>query len=108
MNNLELQDLTPQPMSTEHHESSEDWMAAFNTSLVSTRSKSTKDKSEELHALMGTPEFACLLIASQELAERLNLTKEEATERMITTFRQVDQAWMQYLIQKGIDKLSEE
>lgn len=108
MNNLELQHQIPTTMSTPHQESSEDWMAAFNTSLVSTRSKNTRDKSDELQALMGTPEFACLLIASQELAERLNLSKEDATERMITTFRQIDRAWKQYLIQKGIDKLSEE
>ena len=82
-----------------------DWMSAFNTSLLTTRASFAKDRSQELAKLMQTPEFASLLVAAQHLADNLGLSKEEATERLIETFRNIDFCWKQIISARGLQSV---
>ncbi len=92
------------------HSEAREWISAFNTSILTTRTREMKNpemkgQSADLSALMQTPEFTSLLIGAQHLAESLGLTKEEATERMIEVFRKVDSAWTQVVIKRGIQSM---
>ena len=82
-----------------------DWMSAFNTSLLTTRANFAKDRSQELAKLMQTPEFASLLVGAQHLADSLGLSKEEATERLIETFRNIDFCWKQIISSRGLQSV---
>jgi hypothetical protein len=93
--------------STSATESSHDWISAFNTSLLTTRANTTKDRSIELNELMQTPEFASLLVGAQHLAASQGLSKEEATERLIEVFRRMDFAWKQIIIKRGLQSIIE-
>lgn len=84
-----------------------DWMSAFNTSLLTTRANYAKDRSQELSRLMQTPEFASLLVAAQHLSDTQGLTKEEATERLIETFRNIDFCWKQIISSRGLQSVIE-
>jgi hypothetical protein len=88
-------------------ESQNDWVSAFNTSLLTTRAHHAKDRSMELSDLMQTPEFASLLIGAQHLATSQGLSKEEATERLIEVFRRIDFAWKQIVIKRGLQAIIE-
>lgn len=83
------------------------WTGAFNTSLLTTRAQTLKDKSADLTSLMTTTEFECLLLAAQYLASKENLSAEEATERLIQVFRQIDHSWKQIVISRGLKSLAE-
>lgn len=87
------------------HSEAREWISAFNTSILTTRTREIKGPSNDLSALMQTPEFASLLIGAQHLAESQGLSKEEATERMIEIFRKVDSAWTQVVIKRGIQAM---
>ena len=82
-----------------------DWMSAFNTSLLTTRANHAKDRSQELARLMQTPEFASLLVAAQHLSDSQGLSKEEATERLIETFRNIDYCWKQIISSRGLQSV---
>ena len=82
-----------------------EWISAFNTSLLTTRASQNKNSSQELSDLMQTPEFASLLVAAQHLAQAQSLSKEEATERVIETFRKIDSCWNQIILQRGLQSV---
>lgn len=86
-------------------ENSREWISAFNTSLLTTGSPSNKDRSRELSELMQSPEFASLLFAAQHLAQGEGITKEDATERLIKTFREIDYTWKQIVMARGLKAL---
>lgn len=92
-----------EPATTDTH----DWISAFNTSLLTTRATYVKDRSQELSALMQTPEFASLLVAAQHLAQNQGITKEEATERLIENFRKIDKCWKQIVLNRGLQSVIE-
>ena len=108
---LQLQPLSPQTQGT--HPSSQgvdpsvEWMSAFNTSLLTTRANHTKDRAMEIAELMQTPEFASILVGAQHLAESQDLSKEEATERLIEVFRKIDSTWKQIVMKRGLQALIE-
>jgi hypothetical protein len=83
-------------------ETTRDWISAYNTSVLTTLSPATKDRSLELSKLMQSPEFASILVAAQHLADAQNLTKEEATDRLIRAFREMDSIWNQIVIERGL------
>ena len=87
------------------NEDTREWVSAFNTSILTTRSNELKDRPQEFSALMQTPEFASLLIAARHLADSEGLTKEEATERLIETFRRLDGIWTQMVLKRGIQAM---
>ncbi len=82
-----------------------EWTGAFNTSFLTTRAQFTKDQSLELGHLLKTPEFECLLLAAQRLAQAENISPELATERLICVFRKLDKAWKQVVISRGLSAL---
>jgi TATA-binding protein-associated factor Taf7 len=84
-----------------------EWISTFNTSILTTRSNQSKDRSEELGELMQSPEFAALIVAAQHLAKTQNISKELATERVIDTFRKIDRAWKQIVMKRGLQSLIE-
>ena len=86
-------------------ESVRDWISAYNTSVITTLSPTTKDRSLELSKLMQSPEFASLLVAAQHLADSQGLSKEVATDRLIRTFREMDHIWNQIVIERGLRAL---
>ena len=79
-----------------------DWISAYNTSVLTTRSPGSKDRSLDLSKLMQSPEFASILVAAQHLADAQNLTKEEATDRLIRAFREMDHIWQQIVMERGL------
>lgn len=82
-----------------------EWMSALNTSILTTRANLVKDHSSELSGIMQSPEFTSLIFAAQYLAESLGLSKEEATERLIDTFRKLDTIWGDMVIKRGIQAM---
>jgi hypothetical protein len=88
-----------------NRDSTNRWISAFNTSLLTTRATAVTDQSQEIGRLMGTPEFASLLVAAQHLAKTQNLSEEESTERLIDLFRAIDHAWSQVVMSRGLNSL---
>ena len=86
-------------------EMTNEWISAFNTSIITTQASPARDRSEDLAALMQTPEFASLLVGARHLSETQALSKEEATERLIETFRKIDSAWKQIVMKRGMQSL---
>ena len=80
------------------------WSRAFNTSILSTSIES-KSLDHDLEALLATPEYAAILLAAQSISEKLQLTPEIATERLIQTFRSIDLCWEKILLKKGAQSL---
>ena len=83
-------------------ETTRDWISAYNTSVLTTLSPTSKDRSVDLSKLMQSPEFASILVAAQHLAAAQNITKEEATDRLIRTFREMDSIWKQIVMERGL------
>ncbi len=112
-NNLDLQLRLHESstMEKDHRSSSgisddtREWISALNTSILTTKTSSLKDRSSELSAIMQTPEFTSLLFAAQYLGDSLGLTKEEATERLIDTFRKLDSIWGDMVLKRGIQAM---
>jgi hypothetical protein len=113
-NNLDLQlryhqtsamDKDPRSGFRPANEDAREWISAFNTSILTTRANELKERPQELSALMQTPEFTSLIIGAQHLADSLGITKEEATERLIETFRKMDTAWNQLVLKRGIQAM---
>lgn len=77
----------------------------FNTALVSTRAEPLRDFSTELFTLIQTPAFRAILTAIKQLALTQNLSEREAAESVISTFREVDRVWEDYIRQEGIDRV---
>jgi len=101
MHKAELRKSKPQ------EEMTRDWISAFNTSILTTLNPRTKDRSHELSKLMQSPELASLLVGAQHLADSQGLTMEEATDRLIRTFREMDAIWNQIIIERGLKSIVE-
>jgi hypothetical protein len=86
-------------------EDTREWISALNTSILTTRTNMLRDRSPELASIMQTPEFTSLLFAAQYLGDSLGLSKEEATERIIDTFRKLDSIWGDIVIKRGIQAM---
>ncbi len=84
---------------------SAEWMSAFSTSLLTTKAATTRNKINEMAYLMKSPEFEAILAAAKSLSRRLNISKEEATERLISTFRKADEAWASLVVTEGLKAL---
>ena len=87
------------------NEDTREWISALNTSILTTRTNQVRDRSSELSGLMKSPEFTSLLFAAQYLGDSLGITKEEATERLIETFRKLDSIWSDMVIKRGIQSM---
>lgn len=96
-----------EPLVTENITDPALWTGAFNTSILTTRAHSTRDCGQDLSALMKTNEFECLLAAAQQLAVKENLSPDEATERLIHVFRQIDQSWNEIVMARGLKSLTD-
>jgi hypothetical protein len=83
-------------------ETTREWISAYNTSVLTTLSPATRDRSLDLSKLMQSPEFASILVAAQHLADSQNLTKEEATDRLVRTFREMNSIWKKIVIERGL------
>jgi len=81
-----------------------DWSKAFNTSILSTVLE-VKRQSAELESILSTPEYEALLLAAKSLSANLDISPEEATERLIQTFRNIDTCWKNILLKKGAETL---
>ncbi len=86
-------------------ESAREWMSSFNTSILTTRANEGEAKPLDLAALMSTPEIQCLILAAQHLASSEGISKDEATERLITAFRNIDSAWTQMVMKRGLQTM---
>jgi hypothetical protein len=96
--NVELRNDSPDEMTR-------DWISAFNTSLLTTLNARPQDRSAELSRLMQSAEFASLLVAAQHLSDSQGLTMEESTDRLIRTFREMDEIWNQIVIERGLKSI---
>jgi hypothetical protein len=86
-------------------EHTREWISAFNTAILTTRTTEVRDGSPELSKLMQTPEFASLMIAAQHLSDAHGISKEESTERLVDAFRKIDQAWTQIVMRRGLQSM---
>ena len=105
--NLQQQEISTSSQTAEQKKDSSDemtrdWISAFNTSVLTTLSPTAKDRSLDLSKLMQSPEFASLLVGAQHLADAQNLSMEEATDRLIRSFREIDQVWRQIVMERGL------
>jgi hypothetical protein len=100
-----------QSQSQEPRPTLQNWITAFNTSLLTTQAHDLNRESQELKAsddlgtLMQSPEFHALIIAAQHLSNNLGYSKEEATERLIDTFRRLDRGWGRVVLNRGLNSL---
>ncbi len=102
---MQLTELTPSgSMTTNVNQDSTDWSKAFNTSILSTVLDS-KGHEQNLEMIIQSPEYTLILAAARQLSDQLGLSPEEATERLIRTFRDLDQAWSKILVKKGAETL---
>lgn len=97
----DLNPISPTPIIRDH----DDWVGAFNTSILTTLANSTPDCSQELARLAASPEFESLLIAAKHLAKSENLSPEDATERLIMMFRKIDATWNKIVMNRGLNAL---
>jgi hypothetical protein len=81
-----------------------DWSKAFNTSILSTV-LDAKNQDLELEALLSSPEYEAILLAAKSLSLTLKISPESATERLIQTFRNIDNCWNKILLKKGAQTL---
>lgn len=81
-----------------------DWSKTFNTSLLSTV-LDAKNQDVELENLLSSPEYEAILLAAKSLSIRLNINPELATERLIQSFRNIDDCWEKILLKKGAQSL---
>jgi len=81
-----------------------DWSKAFNTSILSTV-LDAKNQDVELEILLSSPEYEAILLAAKALSSRLQISPESATERVIQTFRNIDDCWKKILLNKGAQSL---
>lgn len=102
MHQIELTSATS--VTTSSSQESMDWSKAFNTSILSTVLDSIAPESE-LQTLVNSPEFQFILAAAQNLSSQLQITPEEATERLIKTFRGIDSCWNKILVKRGAESL---
>jgi hypothetical protein len=101
---MQLELTTTQETTLESHAEVPNWSKAFNTSILST-SIDSKCLDSDLELLLATPEYAAILLAAQSLAEKLQLSPEAATERLIQNFRSIDSCWGKILLKKGAQSL---
>lgn len=79
---------------------------AFNTALISSRSgQASVDSSIELKQLLTSQEFRAILLSVRTLMLETGMLEKEAAEKIVQTFRRLDQIWMDYLIKEGIESL---
>lgn len=81
-----------------------DWMAAFNTAILTTLHESAP-VATDLPELMASPEFAALIIAAGHLADSQRLSPEDAAERMVRCFRQASAIWNTALLKRGMQSM---
>ncbi len=81
-----------------------DWMAAFNTAVLTTLTDSAPVASD-LPELMASPEFAALIIAAGHLADSQKLSPEDAAERIVRCFRQASSIWNTALLKRGMQSM---
>ena len=82
-----------------------DLTKSFNTAVISSRDQSGRELSSELAELVRSAPFNSILHAVRSFAETAGLTEQEASQKIIETFRKVDAIWGQYLLQEGLDRL---
>lgn len=78
----------------------------FHSAIVATRAEaSPRDLAGEIARLMAGPAFQSILDAIGSLAARQGLPPAEAAAQVVSTFRQLDRIWEEYLIQEGADRV---
>ncbi len=77
----------------------------FNTALVSTRAKNLRDSSAELYALLQAPAFRVILGSIRQLSAQQGISELEAAEKVIETFRRIDEIWSDCIFQEGVNQL---
>lgn len=85
-------------------EETENWSSTFSTSIIATRLDSSNVEAT-LESLLASPEYGVILSAAQNLSQKLNIGSEEATERLILKFREIDACWEKLLLKKGAQSL---
>ena len=81
-----------------------EWIAAFNTAILTTRAE-PESATADLQVLMGSPEFASLIIAAQHLSASQGIGADDAAERIARCFRSVDSIWTATLLKRGMRAL---
>ena len=64
-----------------------------------------KDFAAELKSLTESTGFKAILSAVKQLSQVHGLTEKEAAEKIIETFKQMDQLWCEYVSQEGLEKI---
>lgn len=77
----------------------------FNTALVSTRTSSSMNLSDEVYQVMKSPAFGAILSAVRQLSQEQGLTEQRAAEEVIRTFRKIDTLWSDFVFQEGVSRL---
>jgi hypothetical protein len=83
----------------------DDIARTFNTALVGSRVNSNRDFSSELATLVQSSAFQVILSSVKQLSRLEGISEREAAEKLIQTFRKLDQTWSDYVFKEGVDRL---
>ena len=80
----------------------------INSAIIKSRELDLKtDLQERMSKIAESSEMEALDIAINEFAKKQKVTKEQAAIRFVSTLRELDSIWNQYLLIEGSDRLKE-
>ena len=80
----------------------------INSAIIKSRDLDLKtDLQERMTKIAESDEMDAFDAAITEFAKKQKVTKEQAAIRFVSTLRELDQIWSQYLLIEGSDKLKE-
>jgi hypothetical protein len=77
----------------------------FNTAIVTSKIDRNNKPTQSLGNLLKSDAFACILSSVRELSKLSNLSEDEAAEKIISTFREMDRVWDSYIFEEGLSQL---
>ena len=78
----------------------------FNTAIIKSKQRVLgEDYEERLRKICSTPVIDALSKAVVHLSDSQKISRDQAATQIITTFRDLDAIWQEYVMMEGIDKL---
>ncbi len=91
-------------MISDNHES----VQLINTAIIKSKEKKINSSYEErLSEICNTAAIQALSVAISHLAEKENISRDQAAMQLVETVRELDTIWSDYVMMEGIGKLKE-
>lgn len=80
----------------------------LNTAIIKSKEKKLDESYDErLHQLCNAPAIAALNKAISYLAENQKISRDQSAIALVSTIRELDSIWNDYVVMEGIGKLKE-